>query len=241
MTPIITISSRVPHEPYYFYREFLWSAKRQKIDPIFIPCFPYRGLMSKPKFLLKYLYSMPDRPKHVIVCDAWDIIFLTGSEEIMYNYKGFGLPIVFNSEQNCFPRADLAEMFPESVTPYRYLNSGFFVGETDAVIAMLEAMKLDTIPDDTQLPNGSWDCKNDQEFYMIQFLDDRRNNRQRSTLDTTGILCQSLHGSAADEFAFRPDTGRVVSLLTKNQPCAVHGNGGGKDWLKKIILWLNLS
>jgi hypothetical protein len=241
-TPVLTISSRVPTEPYYFYKEFLASTRRHNIDPIFIPCHPYRGLMSKPKYLLKYLLENASIRAHrkIIVCDSWDIIFLTGADEVVYNAERFGNVIVFNAEKNCFPRADWAPMFNDSPTPYKYLNSGFFIGDPERIIAMLQDMKLEDIPDDTQDPaTGKWTCHNDQEYYAKWYLEHNR-AYHTALLDTTAILCQSLHDAGPNEFAFIPETQRVVSLLTKNQPCVIHGNGTGKEWLKRIIKWINL-
>lgn len=201
--------------------------------------------MSKPKMLHEWIQKEGAKYPHVIVADAWDILFLTTPDEILYNYKGFGTPIVFNAEKSCFPRADLAPKFdvmvPEQVYPYRYLNSGFFVGETDSIFHMLTEMRIGDIPDDKQNEDGSWTCHNDQEYYARWFIGDFAWTLSRiACLDYRGILCQSLHGSGDREFAYFPDRKRIVSLLTGNEPCACHGNGSGKDWLKRIIGWLGL-
>lgn len=246
-TQVITISSREPdpvREKYYHHREFQESAKRNGIVPHYLNEGTYRGLMSKPKFLKAYLDREGSKFDHVIVLDAWDIVLLTSVEEILYNYKGFGKPIVFNAERNCFPRSDLAPDFdalaPTQNRTYRYLNSGFFVGETDSVMQMLVEMNLDSIPEDTKDEAGNWKCYNDQEFYTLWALKDANRIPSLAYLDYAGILCQTLHDAGPNEFAFKPDTKRVVSLLTGNQPCAVHGNGSGKEWLEKIIGWLGL-
>jgi hypothetical protein len=250
MTPVITISNRIPHEPYYFFPQFMASCTRQGFQPVFLGGPPqatgwknplYKGLMSKPKLLLEYLLKEGSKFEHVIVCDAWDIIWLTTPEEVIYNFKGIGRPIVFNAERNCFPRADFKDKFtlitPQD-SPYRFLNSGFFVGETAAVIQMLQEMHLENIPDDSKNPDGSWNTPNDQEFYQQWFLETAKG--LIAGLDYRGILCQSLHDAGPREFAYIPDRKRVVSLLTGNEPCVVHGNGNGKEWLKKFITWLNL-
>lgn len=246
-TQVITISSRVPHEAYYFFKQFQASCARVGITPHYLNEGQYRGLMSKPKFLKAYLDREGSSFDHVLVVDAWDILLITSIEEILYNYKGFGRPVVFNAERNCFPRGDLAPQFDALapningvLSPYRYLNSGFFVGETDAVRQMLNEMNLSEIPDDTRNADGSWLCHNDQETYGLWFLRDTAREKPIAALDYFGILCQTLHGSEPAEFAYRPDTKRVVSLLTGNQPCAVHGNGGGKEWLQKMITWMGL-
>ena len=238
-TPVITIANRVPDpvkEPYYCYPQFLASARRHGIEPFFLTGV-YDGLMAKPRLLLEYLLKEGARFEHIIVCDAFDILLLTGTDEIIYNYRGFGSPIVFNTERNYFPDAGRRDEFPKSPTPYRFLNSGFFVGDTAAVIHMLETMRDKWgFPADRRKPDGSWETPNDQQTYSAFFLD----NQDKVRLDYPGILGQTLHDSGPREFAYVPDRRRVVSLMTGNEPCVIHGNGNGKEWLKRIITWLNL-
>lgn len=235
---VITISSRDPHEPYYFKRQFDESAKRQGITPHYLQELPWGGLMTKPKSLLKYLAREGSNFDYVVVVDAWDILFLGDVEELLSKFSLFDAPIVFNAERSCFPRADLAEKhpLPVLVSPYRYLNSGFFMGKTEDVVTMLRAMQLENVEDDYVKSSGEKWEPNDQLYYQLYYLD----NIHKIDLDTQAMLCQSLHGSEPDEFAFAPATKRVMSLTTGNQPTVFHGNGSGKEWLKKIIGWLHL-
>lgn len=238
-TPVITIADRVPDpikEPYYCYQQFISSAKKQGIEPFFLPGH-YTGLMSKPRLLLDYLLKEGSKFQHIIVCDAFDVLLLTGVDESIYNYRGFGSPIVFNAERNYFPDTGRRGEFPNVAGPYKFLNSGYFIGETGAVVHMLETMRDNYgFPPDKRNPDGTWECRNDQTDYTAYFLD----NLDKVTLDYPGILCQTLHDSDPREFAFVPDRKRVVSLFTGNEPCAIHGNGNGKEWLKRIIGWMNL-
>ncbi len=238
----ITISSREPHEKYYHLKEFRTACQRQGIVPHFLNEGPYCGLMSKARHLLKYLKREGASFDLIVSMDSWDFLPLVGLPEMEYNYKGFGAAIVFNAETNCFPRADLADKFPQSPTKYRFLNSGFFIAETAAAIQMLEEMHLDEIPDDTRRPDGSWECWNDQEFYSRWYVNDFQWSAANivRALDYTSILSQTLHDAGEREFYFDPERKRIVSMLTHNEPCCVHGNGNGKAWLERIIRWLNL-
>ncbi len=138
--------------------------------------------------------------------------------------------------RSCFPRGDLAEQFPKCDSPYRFLNSGFFVGETEAIINMLRSMRLEELKDDFTRPDGSKHEPNDQENYQLWYL----SNQDKARLDTTACICQSLHASLPDEFEFVIAGQLVRSLLTMNCPLVFHGNGSGKEWLKKIITALEL-
>lgn len=230
-TQVTTISSRRPHEPYYFLDSFERSCKRHSITPHFLQEGPWGGLGSKPKHLLRYL--LREGSNFDIVCnvDSWDVIFLSSLEEIVRKYSLFDSPIVFNAERNCFPRADLAEQHPDSISPYKYLNSGFLIGTTEAVIEMLREMKAESIPDDHRDSSGKKIEPNDQTEFMLYYLA----NQTKATLDTHATIAQSLHGSDENEFTWDPHTQRLTSLVTGNQPAVLHGNGSGKKWLKRVI------
>lgn len=241
-TQVITISSREPdlvREPYYHLREFKESARRNGITPHFLSEGTYRGLLSKPKFLKRYLDREGSNFDCVIVVDAWDIIFATGTDHIVERFGAFNAPILFNAERSCFPRADFAEKFPESPTPYRYLNSGFFIGYTDAVMAMLVNMKLDDLAEDHRRPDGTMHEPNDQEHYQAWYLA----NQSKAALDTHASVCQSLHASEPDEFEQLSLAGGGIafrSRVTGSFPHVFHGNGSGKEWLKTIIIAFKL-
>ena len=66
---------------------------------------------------------------HIILCDAWDIIFAAHPDEIgKLCAERYGDAVVFNGEKACWPRADLSEAFPDQGFPWRYLNCGFICG-----------------------------------------------------------------------------------------------------------------
>jgi hypothetical protein len=190
--------------------------------------------MTKPKLLLKYLEGEGREADISILTDAWDVLICSSLDEIVFKFRAFNAPIVFNAERNCFPRADLAERFPTCSTPYRFLNSGFIVGQTEAMIEMLRMMKLDEQRDDFQRPDGTWESSNDQTEFQLFWLA----NCTKATLDTNAVICQTLHDAAPEEFGM--EAGRVTSRLTGNQPSVFHGNGSGKVWLETIIGWLGL-
>lgn len=231
-TAVVTISSRDPWESYYFKKQFDSSCKRQGITPIYLESKLYAGLMSKPKFLKAWIEKEGANWDYVISCDAWDILWLGTVDEVLRKFNAlFETPIVFNAERNCFPRADLAEQHEPSKFPYRFLNSGFFVGNTEAILEMLQEMELDKVPDDHKLSDGTPVCPNDQEHYQCWYLA----HKNKAQLDTGACICQSLHDSEPDEFTWDAATQRITSRITGNQPCVLHGNGSGKTWLKKVI------
>lgn len=228
---VVTIYDREPKEPYYILRQFHESLDRLGVQPeVLGNGKKWGGLMTKPRTLRKWLRKQPQH-EQLIVCDAWDIVFVSHPEELIEKSEiMFPKSLVFNAEKNCFPRGDLADQFPDKGTPWRYLNSGFMVGRAGRILELLEGMGLDNIPDDHQRRDGSWFNPNDQEYYTLAFIQ----QPVRMALDTNCELCQSLSGCEPSEFDMTGD--RIRNLVTGSEPGVFRFNGGSKQVMMPLVL-----
>jgi len=189
--------------------------------------------MTKPREYRNFLRSCDKkRFKRVIMCDAWDIIFAVHPDEVWEKYQEFAPAVLFNAERNCFPRVDLADhpLFPDEGTPWRYLNSGFYMGEREAVLEILESMDLDKIPDDTRKEDGSWFNPNDQEYFTLAFLD----QPVPMKLDTQTAVVIAAHTSRLMEFDLSGD--HIVNRLSGKAPGVFHFNGDAKNNIMEHIV-----
>jgi hypothetical protein len=66
--------------------------------------------------------------------DADDVLVVAGAREILDAFRSFECDIVFSAEKNNWPRVPFLSDFEESIaeTASRYLNSGAWIGRTDA-------------------------------------------------------------------------------------------------------------
>jgi hypothetical protein len=230
---LVTVSNRVPREPYYCLEEFKKSLRGHELYMLGTHPGQYTGLGSKPKLLYECLSNGWLKEKYTIFCDSWDLVFATDFDEIIQTYKDFHAPIVISAEKNCFP-ADLKDEYDKlpATSSYKYLNSGMIVGETSAFYEMLTAMKLHEVPDDY------WDdvkkCNvhiNDQFLFQQIFL----KQPVKIVLDYNQVLCNTLHQVAVDELDFSKE--RIRNKETISYPCAFHMNGSAKtDGLRTPIL-----
>jgi len=223
---VITVSSHDPVQSYYHFGAFKKSLARFGVEPTILgPGEPWRGLMTKPRLLQKFLSESRHKSDNIIVTDAWDIIFTAHPDEV-WAAKEFDAPdaVMFNAEMGCFPRADLADRFPDPGTPYRFPNSGFMAGTASQILAILDSMNLNAIRDDTQEPDGSWFNPNDQEYYTLAFLQ----QPVKMVLDTHARVCQSFSGSALSDYVL-VDEGRVTNKRTGCKPLVWHFNGNSKN------------
>lgn len=82
----------------------------------------------KINLLREYIKSLPDHDV-ILFTDAYDVFYADDSESIVRRYIGFNSRAVFSAESECYPDSSLANQYPLSETPYRYLNSGTFIAE----------------------------------------------------------------------------------------------------------------
>lgn len=223
---VVTISNRRPHEWYYLYDQFFKSLGSEQ--PMLINPTRWGGLSTKPKVLYQAIKEGVINTKYIIFSDCWDLVFAAYPSEIMMRYFQFNSPIVISSEKNCFP-ADLKEDFDKlnPPTPYKYLNSGFIVGETEAICACLEAMDLPNLEDDHYDPVKNCNVHpNDQFEWQKIFV----KQPVKIVLDYEQSLSQTLHDASIEDFDLNEP--RIKNKITNSYPCAFHFNGGSKDNLQ---------
>lgn len=236
---IVTVANRKPVEPYYTFDEFFKSLNGEPITVLGTHPGEYGGLGSKPRLLYGAIKNGHIKEKHIIFCDCFDLVFAVPPSNLYLKYLRFAAPFVISAEKNCFPdtfKDQYDQLETAFMTPYKYLNSGMIVAETDAMLAVLESM------DAANIPNDYWDGEkmqnpNDQAFYQEQFL----KQPVPMVLDVYQILCNTLHMVEKDELDFQ-DNGVIFNKTTKTFPCSYHLNGGAKTGglREPILKHLNL-
>lgn len=220
---IITVSSHRPNEWYYCYDEFFKSvAKHGHEVTVLGKDGGYKGLLSKPKLLKQHILSGGVDSENIMFTDCWDVLFLYDPALAFSLWQREG--ITFNAEKNLFPRSDLDQFFPDNGSPFKYLNSGFFIGETQAILTLLEHMRLDEIPDDYRKDDGTMHHENDQGNYIQAFTE----QPVPMNLDSDCLICQTLHGVTPEEVSIFKEI-QLLNKVTNTFPIVAHANGGGKD------------
>lgn len=238
---VVSISNCKPAAWYYLFDEYFRSIELTGAEnPLVFQPQHWGGLSTKPKLLYQLIKNKTINTEHIIFTDCWDLVFAAHPDEIMETYFSFGSPIVISAESNCFPD-DLKEEFNKRNPPtkYKYLNSGFICGETEALLFLLEEMDLPNLPDDYFDPvQGKNIHPNDQfEFQKLAIK-----HPDIIELDYNQILSQTLHDATIDEFDLTG--GRIRNKNTGTYPCTFHFNGGSKDNLSlrnPILKFLRLA
>ena len=232
-TQIVTIANRWPGESYYCYRELFKSVGSNEILVLGTEHGQYTGLSDKPRILYNAIKEGKITAKNIVFVDAFDVVFADTLEDVMFKFRIFECPIVIGAEKNCFP----GNFKPEydrlpATSNYKYLNSGVIVGETDAIMTVLEAMDAPNLPRDYHNPETGTNYHfNDQAYYMDLFL------RQPvpMKLDYDCFIAQNMQGVEEGELDF--SSVKIRNIETNNYPSIIHWNGGSKDkWSMPVIL-----
>lgn len=236
-TEVVTVASRIPKEPYYRYEVFIESLRRFGETPTVLGMgMPFRGLMEKPLHFRRWLREKRNKQPRIIICDSFDLIFAAHPHGIGDRCAElFGDAIVFNGEKGCWPRADLAEHFPDVGTPWRYLNSGFMCGPAEKILELLESMDLESVGVDHVRKDGTKSEPNDQGEFQKAFVA----QPVKMVVDGRCQVAQTFSACTLDEFDF--SGGRILNKLTGTYPGVLHGNGNSKELIvPTIIRTLNL-
>lgn len=235
---VVTVSSHMPAQDYYCYDQFIKSLQRELCKPIILGSpETFKGLGSKPKLLLKAIQDKTVDAKHIIFADSWDLVFARSPQEVIEEFKYFNAPFVCSAERNCFP-SDLKDEYDkfECDTTFKYLNSGFIVADTEALLAVLESMDLSNVPDDY-----FDEVKNEMVHINDQFLFQQAFLKQpvKMALDYHQELSQTMHMVKIEELALMKQGNDpvIMNIETMSTPCTYHFNGGSKtSGTREIIL-----
>lgn len=170
----------------------------------------------KVNLLREFIKNLPD-DFILLFTDCYDILYNDTLSSIGNKFKNMGHKAVFAAERYIWPDTSLADKFPKTNSPYKYLNSGVFIAE----VGELKRMLNDPIANNAD----------DQLYYQHLFLSDKFD----MVLDTNCHIfqCHEPDIKIVDE-------GILYNPHTKSYPSIYHGNGGDEakqkfDTLKELL------
>jgi hypothetical protein len=166
----------------------------------------------------------------LLFTDAFDVLFNEKPDVLEREYVKMGADLVFGAECGCWPHVienkgrACFETYPKAPTPYRYLNSGTWIGRAaKASVMLLEVMKE---------AGSDFANANDQKLVADFYIAGRFGIK----LDFYNKIFQSMHMTLDKPLPHcdptqdvkRTAEGRFRNELTDSQPGVFHFNGGGK-------------
>ena len=177
-----------------------------------------RRFLYKLNILRDYL-SVLDASVIVMFTDSWDVFFAGSIHNTDAIYRRIGAEVLFAAERNLWPPGRY-DGYPESPTPYRYLNGGGFIGPAGTLLDMLAGCENESVMD--------------QHYWHRVFMRD-----ERIQLDVNCEIFQPLCGHPAYPYDTIPPelecrAGRWCNTLTGSMPIQIHGNGHYDNALKAM-------
>jgi len=158
----------------------------------------------------------------VLFTDAYDVLVVEDSGQILEKFWRSGADIVFSGESNFYPaegRENIRAEFDKLDSKWRYINSGTYIGYVWALKRLVDYCV-------ERIGAGDYDrtkAPNDQPIVQEFFLNGLNSDECRMLVDVEPEIFCCINASS-DDFAVsksrirRAATGRSVSIL--------HANGG---------------
>lgn len=140
-------------------------------------------------------------------------------------FRSFNAPLVFGAELGCAPDMGSMVMYdkPRRGQPFRFLNSGTYMGSAQSIREMLAEIALD-ISEHHSIFGASKHRLDDQRWFSRHYL----RNKGKLTLDTGGVMFHTLHDVAPELLVLdEKQAGAIWSKYSKTSPSVIHGNGNG--------------
>jgi len=181
---------------------------------------PMDGLAGMPKIQLvnEYLATVPEDAV-ILFMDGYDTFFADDPREVLNRFFDFDADIVFGAEREHWPLIDdefMRNKWRDTGTPYKYLNSGLYIGRAKALHAFIAQ----------DAPNKS--DKDDQLYCQLRYL-----KTQPSEIVDKGYRFPYTVKLDVEAYIFQnhePNIRVVEGQLWNDETgccgCIYHGNGG---------------
>lgn len=197
--------------------------------------------------LLKEYLENVDGDELILFTDGYDSIFLCDSKEIESKFYSFQKDVIFSTEVNCWPDKSLLNSYPANASPYKYLNSGGFIGKASDILQLLS--------ENFNTGDNAY-TESNQYLWTKKFLE----NQDRIGLDYNGEIFCTLFSEGDPESSQIENIGnyillkqqwffqnyeikneRIYNKRTDSNPSSLHFNGITKNLMTYQIYELILS
>jgi hypothetical protein len=188
-----------------------------------------KGWGQRVRAMRRHLDTLPPWDVAMFI-DGYDVIVAASPADILEGFKDLvgdrdGDVVVFNAESNCWPHQELAARYPQTSSPYKYLNGGGCIGRVDVFKRLLDRhMRFDD-PD--------FDAIDDQGEFTKIFL-----HTHDIMLDTGNRIFNCMFAREGD--LVRHDKG-WFNTATRTYPLVFHANASppkGSMLFTEMVQWM---
>jgi len=163
-----------------------------------------------------------DAEQLVLFTDGYDTVFQLGPDDLLRRWKAAAktTDVLFGAEKLCWPSRDLCtryEPYLSTKSPFRYLNSGTYIGRAKHLRALLDDA------DDAE------PATDDQLFFSRKLLASLKGTLDvRVALDTDCEVFQPLADTTIADWECESPAYLFRNAVTGSTPALLHGNGRAK-------------
>jgi hypothetical protein len=211
-----------------YFDLFMESCRRYQIEPVILGWGDrWIGFGKKVMEIRDYLRNLPG-DEIVISVDPFDVIFLSGLEEIEEKFKKLSTPFLcgalklnkFNRSVYSFEFNRTKRTIPRTPSGFDHLNSGTWISRAGYAIGL-----IDTLTDRYQMTEVTMDQQLLTGIYV----------KDRSVVDIDW-KCEIFHNILFRDFITRyPDLNdivfnetRIKNRTTGTSPCILHASGNSR-------------
>lgn len=203
----------------------------------------------KDEYLKGYLEDLPS-DTIVLFTDGYDTFFFAGETEILNKFIEFKTDLLFSAETGCYPDYSLSSYYPKTISPYRFLNSGGFIGKAGII---KEFISDGLLYGDEKFPYSN------QYLWTLCYLQNQKSIKLDTLCSIFCTLSQEViqdpsestvandHKVYADKLydwfkeTFILRNGRIYNRITNTWPSILHFNGNSKYITVEVLVALIFS
>ena len=170
---------------------------------------PYRCNTDKLRIMKKYCHQLPDHDL-VLFIDAFDVLILADEKEIVSRFLALEVPMLMSVELNCWPLDTTAKFHPATRSPFKYINTGGYIGWVKNVRRWLDAFDQKLLL-----------CTSDQLAAHKLFAKES----SFYALDHWCAIFLSLYQFPPDALLIDREKRQITCAYTNSSPCILHANG----------------
>ena len=162
------------------------------------------GGCMKLRLLNEYINKL-DENDIILFSYSYDVVFLSGENEILEKYNIFDKNIVIAAEKYCWPDKSVANKFDNTDSIYKYINIGGFIGDVKSIKSLIFGNYMDNDDDQLLIHNNYFKNKNE------------------IAIDYYCNIFQTSNDDIINEIKI--ENNRIKNIMYKTNPCHFHGNG----------------
>jgi FkbM family methyltransferase len=160
-----------------------------------------------------------DDDEIIMYIDAFDTSVDSTDNEIKEKFLKLDVDVLYSTEKNCWP----VQNFNKFYSNEHFLNSGTIIFKNKKYQQILEML--------IEIDKARLEHECDQFYHTIFNL--IHSVDVKIKLDDSNEIFQCLWGESEDNF--EKVGNKIKNKTTNTFPCVFHGNGNGKDILKKLF------